>query len=170
MSPSDHAAKSLQYNECERGDSNPYTLRCQILSVAPPTGSPSDTQQEPASDHCTTLHRNGPFGTGHVTPDVTRHRPPAGMGSHYSWLARSSFVLAAILIVGCVQPDSRLVSGGYQTTKEGAARVTQAGPAHLVTVPAFYLVADDNAVCEVDSTRYVSAKIGSRVVCEWSQR
>lgn len=92
------------------------------------------------------------------------------MGSHYSWLARSSFVLAAILIVGCVQPDSRLVSGGYQTTKEGAARVTQAGPAHLVTVPAFYLVADDNAVCEVDSTRYVSAKIGSRVVCEWSQR
>jgi hypothetical protein len=95
---------------------------------------------------------------------------PIGAGSHYSWFARSSFVIAALLIVGCAQSDARVVEYTFQTTKESAARVTQDGPVRLVDVPAFYLVAQDDARCEVDSVAYLAAKKGSRVACDWSSQ
>lgn len=63
--------KSLLHNECERGDLNPYTFRCQILSRRRRVNSPRTTGSRPTA-HYGPLHRFAPVCTPVIPNKVTR--------------------------------------------------------------------------------------------------
>ena len=70
----------------------------------------------------------------------------------------------------CAHTSERIVEYGYQGTKDEVfRRSTLSGTrAGVSEVPAFYLVATDQSVCEVDSAQFAKTHPGTSAHCLWA--
>ena len=63
-----------------------------------------------------------------------------------------------------------MVEDSYQSTKDVFIRRNAESAARFAMseVPAFYLVADDQCICEVDSAQFANSPRGTLARCVWT--